>query len=239
MDIKSTIKKFLRKNGKYDFISKLDSHSSILDVGCGNNSPFYTKKILPNCNYTGIDVGYFNQSKPLLADNYVIATPENFSNLISKFTSSFDAVISSHNLEHCDDRKATLEAMLDVLKVGGKLFLSFPCERSIGFPQRTGSLNYYDDPTHKFSPPNFTETLMTIKSKGFEIEFAVKNYSPVILRLFGMACEPLSRMRNRVMVGTWEYYGFESIIVGQKSGCQEKEYPEQPYNGKRCNWFYW
>ena len=77
----------------------------ILDVGCGNNSPFHTKTVLPNCNYYGIDICDHNQTKPLLADLYIITTPDNFSFEISKYSNHFDAVISNHNLEHCDDRK--------------------------------------------------------------------------------------------------------------------------------------
>jgi SAM-dependent methyltransferase len=216
MNYKDTMKKHLRKNGKTDFLSKLNSNSSILDVGCGNNSPFRTKQILPDCIYTGLDVGDYNQTKPLLAENYVITTPQNFSNEIAKFSKAFDAVISSHNLEHCDDREMTLTAMLEALKVGGKLYLSFPCEQSVNFPRRGGTLNYYDDSTHKFSPPNFNETLAYIKQKGFEIVYAERNYSPKILSLIGWACEPLSKLRNKIMVGTWEYYGFESIIIAEK-----------------------
>lgn len=216
MNIKDITKKFLRKNGKTYFLSRLSFNSSILDVGCGNNSPFRTKQILPNCNYTGIDIGDYNQTKPLLADKYIVTTPQNFSSEIKKLSASFDAVISSHNLEHCDDRKMTLEAMLSTIKIGGKLFLSFPCEKSINFPKRGGTLNYYDDSTHKLSPPNFLETLTSIIDKGFEIEYAERNYSPLILRSIGFVCEPLSKIKNRNMIGTWEYYGFESIIIAKK-----------------------
>lgn len=216
MYIKHIIKKFLRKNGKNDFLSKLNSNSSILDVGCGNNSPFRTKKILPNCIYTGIDIGDYNQTKPILADNYILTTPQNFSNEIMKLSELFDAVISSHNLEHCDDRKSTLKAMLNTLKIGGKIFLSFPCEESINFPKRRGTLNYYDDSTHKLSPPNFMEMLLSIKEQGFEIEYAEKNYSPILLRSIGLVFEPLSEIKNRNFIGTWEYYGFESIIIAKK-----------------------
>jgi SAM-dependent methyltransferase len=181
MNLKDSIKKFLRKNGKTDFLSKLNSDSSILDVGCGNNSPFRAKQILPNCVYTGLDVADYNQTKPLLADNYIITSPQNFSNEIARFSNVFDAVISTHNLEHCDDREMTLTAMLEALKIGGKLYLSFPCEDSINFPHRGETLNYYDDPTHKLSPLNFNETLAFIQLKGFDIVYAERNYSRICL----------------------------------------------------------
>ena len=34
------------------------------------------------------------------------------------------------------------------LKKGGILYMAFPCEESITFPSREGTLNFYDDPTH-------------------------------------------------------------------------------------------
>lgn len=216
MDVTNSIKKFLRKNGKVYFISRLKRNSSILDVGCGNNSPFNTKKILPSCKYTGIDIGDYNQTKPLLADAYILTTAEKFSKELSSFAEEFDAVISSHNLEHCDNRLLTLQAMLKALKVGGHLYLSFPCEQSTRFPKRRGTLNYYDDETHKFSPPNFDEVMTIIRSYGFEIEYAERNYSPMILRLIGFIFEPLSKLKNKTMIGSWEYYGFESIIIARR-----------------------
>jgi SAM-dependent methyltransferase len=216
MNFKGWMKRLLRKNGKTDFLSKLNADSRILDVGCGNNSPFNTKQILPDCLYTGIDIGDYNQTKPLLADYYIISTSQNFSSEIAKFSNVFDAVISSHNLEHCEDRVGTLMAMLDALKIGGKLFLSFPCEQSVDFPKRKGTLNYYDDPTHQLSPPNFNETLTIIRQKRFQIEYAETNYSSKILSLVGWLLEPLSKVRNEKMIGTWEYFGFESIIIAKK-----------------------
>ncbi|WP_297913671.1 methyltransferase domain-containing protein [Thiomonas sp.] len=216
MKIEYAVKRILRKHGKIDFLSRLNPDSSIMDAGCGNNSPFITKQILPDCHYTGLDVGDYNQTKPLSADRYIVTTAEEFPAEIARFPEAFDAVISNHNLEHCDDRKATLEAMLNALKVGGKLFLSFPCEQSVSFPRRGGTLNYYDDPTHKFSPPNFQETLGAIEKRGFEIEYSEKNYSPKMLRFVGWVVEMFSRARNKCMTGTWAYYGFESIIIARK-----------------------
>jgi SAM-dependent methyltransferase len=216
VNIKYAAKRILRRHGKIDFLSRLNSGSSILDVGCGNNSPFLAKQILPDCNYTGLDVGDYNQTKPLSADTYIITTPEKFAGEIGRFSETFDAVVSNHNLEHCDDRTAALEAMLNALKVGGKLFLSFPCEQSVNFPRRAGTLNYYDDPTHKYSPPDFGEALAAIQRKGFEVEYSEKNYSPGGLRFVGWILEPLSRIRKKCMTGTWAYYGFESIIIARK-----------------------
>ena len=215
--LKNFTRPFIDPLNKIEFLRGLSPTASILDVGCGNNSPFFVKKLLPNCTYTGLDVGDYNQTKPILADNYLITSPASFADEIGKFSNSFDAVISAHNLEHCDDRKKTLEAMLKALKVGGRIFLSFPCEQSVDFPKRGGTLNYYDDKTHKFSPPDFEGILGTFEELGFRLDHAVKNYSPKIYWIIGLIQEPISKFRNKVMRGTWPYYGFESIIIATKT----------------------
>ena len=215
--LKNFTRPFINPLNKIDFLRGLSPNASILDVGCGNNSPFFVKKILPKCAYTGIDVGDYNQTKPILADNYLITSSESFADEIRKFANSFDAVISTHNLEHCDEREKTLEAMLKALKVGGRIFLSFPCEQSVSFPKRGGTLNYYDDQTHKFSPPSFKKVLGTFEELGFQLNHAAKNYSPKIYWIVGFIQEPISKFRNKVMRGTWSYYGFESIIIATKT----------------------
>lgn len=216
MTLKDTIVRFLRKNGKVDFLSGLEPCCSILDIGCGNNSPFRTKQVLPYCVYTGLDIESDDQTGSLFADNYIVTTPQDFSLEITRFSKKFDAVISSHNIEHCNDREMTLRALLEAVKIGGKLYFSFPCERSVNFPSRRGTLNYYDDPTHQLSPPDFEKTLQCIEGSGFEIIYSTRNYSPIILWVIGFVCEALSSIRNRNMLGTWEYYGFESIIVAER-----------------------
>jgi SAM-dependent methyltransferase len=206
----------LRRRGKIAFLSRLHPDSSIFDVGCGSNSPYSTKQILPKCKYTGIDIGDHNQTKPNLSDRYIIAEPINFAGEIAKLTNTFDAVVSSHNLEHCNDRHGTLRAMLAALKPNGLIYVSFPCEPSTHFPKRKGCLNYYDDETHKYAPPAFDEVITELNSHGFEILFAARRYRPLILRLIGLCLEPLSQRKQQILTGTWEFYGFESVIWARK-----------------------
>ena len=175
---------------------QLDTSPEILDVGCGNNSSFAAKNILPSCIYTGIDIGDYNQTKPNMADKYILTSSECFADEISKFKNYFDAVISSHNIEHCDDREKTIKAMLDSIKPGGQLFISFPCENSVNFPNRNGTLNYYDDSTHTLLPPNFMALIETLEKAGFKIEFASKQYRPFMKWLRGFINEKKSRHQN-------------------------------------------
>jgi SAM-dependent methyltransferase len=212
---KAWLSSILRPHHKMDFLVRLPQKFELLDVGCGSNSPYLVKSLFPDCIYTGIDVSDYRQSKPNLADHYVLVNPDGFSEGILALGEKFDAVTSSHNLEHCDDRDATLEAMMTVLKKDGRLYISFPSEASVTFPSRLGCLNYYDDPTHKSTPPDFDAIIDMLSRRGFSILYSAKRYRSPVFWTLGLMSEPISKRRSR-MRGTWEYYGFESIIWAQK-----------------------
>jgi SAM-dependent methyltransferase len=215
---KKIVKKIIAPpHGKNNFLKIIDKRGSLLDVGCGNNSPYFFKTKFPNLIYTGIDIGDYNQTKPILADNYIITSPENFANKILEMENKFDTVISSHNLEHCNDRNKTLFAITKALKIGGYLYLSFPTEESINFPgPRSGTLNYYDDPTHKDLPPNFAETIEKLEINGMKILYSNKSYKPFFYYILGMLMEAKSKRDKIVYHPVWAYYGFEAIIWAQK-----------------------
>ena len=216
--IHGVIRRMHKPYGKFSFVSRLKKDAAILDVGCGNNSPFWVKQIVPNCHYTGIDIGDCNQTLPNMADRYIITAPEEFTPEIAKNANSFDAVISSHNLEHCNDREGTLQAMLDSLKSGGLLYLSFPSEKSVHFPKRGGTLCYYDDATHRDLPPDFNAVVDVVKRNGFDVIFAAACYQPILDWCLGMLTESRSRRENRVRRGTRAYYGFDAVIWARKRG---------------------
>lgn len=214
------IKKLLKPRGKYAFVLHLKDDASILDVGCGNNSPYWTKQILPHCFYTGIDIGDYAQTAPNLSDRYLITSPEEFASEIAKNKNCFDAVICAHNLEHCNDREKTLQAIIDSLKNGGLLYIAFPTAESVNFPSRGGCLNYYDDHTHTGTPPCFDTVMNMLEQNNFEIVFSTKSYKPFVLWMLGLLTEPFSRQKNYNTKFTWSYYGFESVIWARKQGCK-------------------
>ena len=216
MNLKQIFTLITHKRGKISFLTKLDTNSSVLDVGCGLNSPFNFKKILPKAKYTGIDIVEYNKSEHFFANEYISASSKNFTKEILNLKNVFDAVICSHNIEHCDDREGTFKAILDSLKLGGLIYLSFPCEESINFPKREGTLNYLDDSTHQDMPPKFQTFINELKNNNFEIIFSTQRYKPFFLWLIGLIIEPYSKYKRKVLKGTWEYYGFESIIWAKK-----------------------
>ena len=207
---------FLRKFGKHAFILSITKKSVVLDVGCGNNSPFKVKTVLPDSKYTGVDIGDYNQSKVNLADSYILTTPAKFSETIVELGQKFDAVICSHNLEHCNDRDATFLAILSSVRKGGRIYLSFPCSESVTYPKRLGTLNYFDDKTHVGTPPDFQKIRKLLIHSGYELTVEIPNYRPLILRSLGWVLEPISAIKQKVLRGTWEFYGFESIIWAKK-----------------------
>jgi SAM-dependent methyltransferase len=205
---------FLRPRGWDSFVRSVRRNGKLLDVGCGNNSPFRMKQQRPDIYYVGLDVCDYHQQPRVSswADEYRIVTSQEFASAIRSYPETFDAVISSHNLEHCEDPAAVLHAMLKALKRSGRLYLAFPCEESVSFPHRD-PLNFFDDPSHT-QPPNFKETVGTIGAEGCSIDFMAKRYRPVIPFLAGLVLEPVARLKKKNMPAgsTWALYGFETVI---------------------------
>lgn len=211
---------WLRRRGKQAFLNSLPTGARVLDVGCGNNSPRDAKVLRPDLVYLGLDVGDYNQQEAVrYADHYLVVTPAEFASAIAAHAGTMDAVVSSHNLEHCDDPRAVLAAMAAALRPGGQLFLAFPCEASIGFPRRRGGLNYFDDGTHQ-AVPGWDAVVEALRFGGVTPFFATRRYRPLALAAVGLLLEPLARAlgRNMPASATWALYGFESIIWGRRAG---------------------
>ncbi len=208
------------------FIYSIARSGKLLDVGCGNDSPEITKRARPDILYTGVDVSNYEQAHPVTdyADEYLLVTPENFAAAIEARPESYDAVICSHNLEHCLEPERVLLAMLQALKSEGILYLAFPCAASVRFPSRSGTLNFYDDKTHVYVP-EFSRILNTIRQHGCEISFARERYRPWRLFMIGMVLEPVSALQKKVIRGTWAFYGFESIIWARISSATASSEP--------------
>ncbi|MBB3636796.1 SAM-dependent methyltransferase [Mycolicibacterium sp. BK607] len=206
-----------RDRGRRKFLTELGEHADVFDVGCGNDSPYLFKSIRPDIRYVGLDVGdYYQEHEPAeYADDYVVVPVSQFLNAIQQRAEQFDAVVSAHNLEHCDDPDNVVKAMAQALRPGGRLYLAFPSAASLSMPSRQGTLNFFDDTTH-VRPPDFQNVLRLLRAEGVTIDFAAERYRPPSRVVIGALNEPVSRMRKQVMRGTWALYGFETVIWGRK-----------------------
>ena len=213
------LQRFLRPRGKDAFVRDLPTHARVFDIGCGNRSPQRVKAVRPDVYYVGIDVQDYAQSTRSLgmADEYRVTSPDGFLGALAEERLTMDAVISSHNLEHCADPGAVIACIAGALKHGGRLYLSFPSEASVGFPSRRGSLHFNDDPTH-VQVPRWAEVQRRLNDAGLDLAFAAPRYRPWGPALIGALLEPWSRITRRVMPlgSTWALWGFESVIWAVK-----------------------
>jgi SAM-dependent methyltransferase len=197
----------------------LPQNAVLLDVGCGNGSPFWFKAKRPDIYYVGLDIGDYQQvGKPSeVADEYILVSPDQFAAAIEKMPNRFDAIVSSHNIEHCAEPARVLKAMMNALNCGGILYLSTPCGASVKFPSRAGSLNFFDDSTH-VAPVELGLMVSELQSAGGKIEYACKRYRPILLACKGLISEPYNIIKRKVAHdgATWALYGFESILWARK-----------------------
>lgn len=219
LHLRGIINKLIKPKGKYSFIDSIVVNGKVLDVGCGNNSPYIVKTLRPDVYYVGLDVGVYNQTTEynMYANSLVITDASSFHSKIAEYCNEFDAIICAHNLEHCNDYMSTTMAMINSLKNLGVIYLSFPCEESVGFPSRPGCLNFYDDGSHK-NLIQYSAFIDALKQNGMDIVFAAKRYRPAMPFLIGLICEPFCRLLNKQapVGGTWALYGFETIVIAQK-----------------------
>jgi SAM-dependent methyltransferase len=216
---KEITSRILYRHHRIHFLQTLPKQKKLklLDVGCGNQSAELIKGIRPNIYYTGIDVGDYNQSSTSLdlIDNYVVVKPEDFAKSIEQFRESQDVVISNHNIEHTNEPEKCLESMAESLKHGGRIYIAFPSKLSTLFPSRAGTLNFYDDESHK-NLMDFEATCKILRNNGIKITFATPSMRGWYLKRLGEKEEGLSASSNRVLGATWDFWGFEAIIWGVK-----------------------
>ena len=218
--VMSKVARLLRPHSRSAFINSLPNKAMILDVGCGNGSVDRVKNIRPDIYYVGVDINESSEipNSAFSVDEYIEATPESFGNAVASAGSRFDAVISSHNIEHCNDPEQVVSAMASTLKPGGRLFMSFPAAETVTFPSRSGTLNFADDPTHIYLP-DWEAINHWLMLHGLKVTKAIKRHRPLVYSAVGMAIEPVLAHQKRVdgFGFSWAYWGFESVIWAEKS----------------------
>ena len=208
----------MRAHNRRRFLTELPRGADVFDVGCGNDSPYLFKSIRPDIRYVGLDIAdYGVEHDPNdYADQYLVVPPDRFLGAIEERHDEFDAVVSSHNLEHCAEPDGVVTAMARALRPEGRIYLAFPAADTVNFPSREGTLNFFDDDTH-VRPPDYHRVIGLLTTAGVKIDFAAERFRPLNWALLGLVSEPFSRTRRKVMRGTWALYGFETVIWGTRT----------------------
>lgn len=219
----SWIIKYLEKPVKFDLLDEWISkkYIKILDVGCGNHSATKIKKYYPDCVYYGLDMdkNYNNDAEDFKAmEKYYEIDLSNdinkFKNVPNKF---FNCIILSHILEHLNNGENVLLNFLPKLKTGGVVYVEFPSPRSVHFPSMRGTLNFYDDPTHK-KIYQIKKIENLLKSEGCSIvKSGTRRSSKKILLLPIYILASLINFRYISGHVFWDILGFSNYIIAQKN----------------------
>ena len=205
---------------KYKFARKYlpKGVGKVLEIGIGNDSPLAFKKIFPNAEYHGIDktleYNLSDESKALLDEFYLIdlekksldEAPDNY----------FDYVVIAHVIEHLENGEKVINELCKKIKNNGGFYIEYPRKASARFPSMKGTLNFYDDPTHKrFYEIN--ELVNVLEKKGFKIiKSGVKRD---LMRIIGLpfmiikSYATLGYLRGSVF---WDLLGFAEYILAEK-----------------------
>jgi SAM-dependent methyltransferase len=207
---------------KFQFARRRLSGSglSILDIGCGNNSPTITKRWFPGSEYSGADIDrYNNDDASMTAMDAYYQVGVDGSGYDAIPTGAFDFVILNHVVEHMSDPHPILAKICEKLKPGGYIWIAFPSQKSLSLPSASGSLQFCDDPTH-IRVPDFREISNILLASQVKVLHAGRS-RPFIRSLIGIPVLPLAFLRRLLTgkfssKGLWYILGFEDHVFGQR-----------------------
>ncbi len=141
----------------------VDDGSCVLDVGGGNLFPSlvkYLKSKSLDYHYIDIDPGAVETARAILSQFCLDPSQANlgFNDKFEYCDEKFDAVFSSHCIEHSIDLQATLDELNRILKPGGHLLMAVP-------------FGWEDNPEHPyfFDPDQW---IALVEDAGFEVRVA-------------------------------------------------------------------
>lgn len=154
----------------------LKKGKKVLDIGCGNGSlSFFAAS--HHCKVLGIDVsnkaisGCRLNAQKLGFNERLKFEVNNFDNPQLEINTKFDLVICSEVLEHLKNDTQALKRIYDLLKPGGKLFLSTP---SVNAPLHNFRLilfkkDYFDEEVGHLRRYDLQQLTLLLKRVNFRI----------------------------------------------------------------------
>ena len=190
----------------------------VLDIGAGSHSASITKKWLPKCHYTGIDItrSYDNDESDFKAMDKFFemdltklefdVIPEN----------TYDLIILSHVVEHLPNGDRVIAGVLSKLKKGGIIYIEFPSGKSVNFPSMRETLNFYDDPTHCriYTVKEVSDLLI---QKGLRVVEAGTRRQLINILIMPIKIIVQLLTKGYVRAGVfWDLYGFAEYVMAKK-----------------------
>jgi len=214
-----SITKYFLKPVRFDYLEPwlADKNIKILDVGCGERSPSLTKLYYPNCEYYGIDItdeGFSKDDIAAMKRFYKMdISKDSFKSVPNNF---FDCIIVSHVIEHIKNGEEVIARLLPKLKTNGIIYLEMPAPRSTRLPSMSGTLNFYDDPTH-VRIYDLEKLTGLLEQNGFSIIKAgtrrsVKRILLMPVYLIGT----LVLRHGHISTAFWDLVGFADYIIAKK-----------------------
>lgn len=206
---------------KFTFLGKAFKEQDafrILDIGSGNHSPAHTKKLFPNCEYHGLDLGdtyrYDDADRAVMHHFYSLdLTKLDYSEVPDGY---FDFIMMAHVLEHLPNGEAVLPKLVEKLRPGGYIYIEYPGERSTRLPSMRETLNFYDDETH-VRVYNHKEVSAWLREAGMDVKSTGTRRSLPLLLLTPVRLVQALVKRGYVQGNVfWDLMGFAEYVFARK-----------------------
>lgn len=204
---------------RYKFIPyKKNDALKVLEIGIGNDSPSRFKKLFPNSVYHGIDkdLSYNLNSLSINSIDKFYKIDLETETLTSISNNFYDYILIAHVIEHINNGENVIKEISKKLKKLGVIYIEYPRKESANFPSMKGTLNFYDDPTHKrFYDINVLSKIL--EEEGLRIiKAGVKRDISRIIGIPFMAFKSffvLGYIRGSIF---WDLLGFANVIIAKK-----------------------
>ena len=126
----------------------------------------------------------------------------------------FDVIILCHVIEHLDNGLEIVEEAARRLTPGGVLFVEYPRLQSVNFPSMEGTLNFWDDPTHKSFYSLVDIANIMARARLTVREAKVRRFwRRILLFPFGVAYALVAKGKFRAG-NFWDLFGFSEYAIG-------------------------